>query len=137
MPRSTIRLAVPALIAGAIPLASAVVIGAASGDLSGSLDGGVWRSAILAAGPFVLVAVLAARAEWAQPGFALAAAVGVALTAVGWGVATAGALQAMQTGSPLSLAIAAVLFRMLPVAVLSVMITVLAVRSLFGVAPTR
>lgn len=125
------------MVAAAIPLVSGVAIGAASGSVSEALSGGVWRSAVLAAAPFALIAVLAARAAWAQAGFALAAATGLALTAAAWGLATAGAVQTVPSGSPLSIAIASVLFRLLPVGVLSVMVTVLAVRSLFGAAPTR
>lgn len=137
MDRSPLRLSIPSLVAAAIPLASALAVGAASSNQASWLGDGTWRGAVLAAAPFSLIAVLAARAEWARSGFVPASITGLLLTGAGWSWATVGALQAMQTGSPLSLAIGLVLFRMLPIIVLSVMVTVLVVRGLFTGGPTR
>ena len=124
MPPSRPWLVAPAVLAAAAPVLSAVVAGAAVGA-------GL-RSGVLAAMPFVLLAVLATKTAWARTGYEVAASVGVALTA--WGAA------ALQTGgaapSVMRATMGAVMLQVWPVAVLSVMITVLAVRQAF-VGPRR
>ena len=113
----------PAVLAAAVPVLSIL---AAGRGLRGAIV-----PAVSAALPFVALAVLAATARWARLGYELAAGVGLVMTMAGWGMAAAGALgggaETVMAGG-----MGALLLRALPVAVLSVTVTVLAVRQAFG-----
>ena len=123
MPPARVWLVGPAVLAAAVPVLSIL---AASRGLGGAVV-----PAVSAALPFVALALLAATARWARLGYELAVGVGLVMTMAGWGMATASALgggaETVMVGT-----MGALLMSALPVAVLSVMFTVLAVRQAFA-----
>ena len=124
------RLVLPAVLAALVPLAAAVVVG---GMTPAGVPGTVRLAvhAVWAAAPFVAVAALVAAKPGLRPAFGLAAAVGLGLTAAGWGWLAA----AVTRGSGWAALGAATVPLALPVAAASVMITVVAVRTSFAGGP--
>ena len=127
------RLVVPVVVAAAVPLVALAVVAAASGArLDPAL---VALSAVGAAGPFALLAGLVATTASVRPAFPLAAAVGTAVTAAGWGwVAWQGVAGAGRPAGAVSIG-AETAGLLVPVAAFSVMVTVVAVRSAFSPRP--
>lgn len=125
-------LVLPACLAAALPLLPALAVGGAGARPGGSL----WIAVVQAAFPFALLAALALQTEWARQGYRLAVGVGLALAAAGWIAMTAQAVAAPDgaalPGAGMNGMMATLMIRALPVAVLSVMITVLAVRQAFA-----
>lgn len=133
------RLAVPAVVAALLPVASEVTVRlAASGrpplfELSVLLFQVAWTAA-----PFVLIAGLVTLKPALRPAWGLAAGVGLALSAVGWTWASRESVQGVAgRGSGDANIGLGILLLAVPVAVFSVMITVIAVRSAFAGGPPR
>ena len=124
------RLVVPAVLAALVPLGAAVAVG---GVAPAGVPGAVRLvvHAVWAAAPFVAIAALVVAKPGLRPAFGLAAAVGLALVAAGWGWLAV----AVARGSPWSGLGAATVPLALPVAAASVMITVVAVRTSFAGGP--
>ena len=133
------RLAAPAVVAALLPVVSAVGVRLAASGQPLTLDpGALLFQAVWAAAPFVLVAGLVATQPALRPTLRLAAGVGLAMTAAGWGWATWGRVRAVigQTSGGAGVDVGTLML-MLPVATVSVMVTVIAVRSAFGGGPPR
>ena len=120
------RLVAPALAAAVLPLAVRAV---AWGGGVAPAPGAVVGQAAWVAAPFAFLGGLAAVEPRVRPAFALASAVGLALTAAGWAW-----LAAAGPGAEATLGGGIVAWT-LPIGVLSVMITVVAVRSAFSGPP--
>lgn len=127
----------PAAVASALPIASRVAVWMAAPERALE-PGALAVSAVWAAVPFVMIAGLVATTPSLRPAFRLAAAVGLALTAAGWAWATWGRIRAVtgQTSGGAGVDVEMLLLA-LPIAVVSVMITVIAVRSAFAGGPPR